>query len=208
MNQHAGPEDYQLDNWYQPLANKTLEDIIIAGESDWEKDQAQTRITLNCAPQWLISVLISLRRKHKNVPSTAAVERLVTKLGIAVVREQYGDFVQKVDELRNSIFRLGNHVSLTRLYRDRFQLEETVGTVYRQCSCREWVAGAISDSLADSLGFSLSVATQLTLVAGISKSSSWVPRSWVSVAEKELNHFAIYLSNEIKRLEDVLETFR
>jgi len=156
----------------------------------------------------LVLVLIGLKRKHKHLPSTAAVERFVSKLGIAVIRKEQSESIEKVEQLRQDIFQLGNHVPLVRLYQGHFQLKETVGVVYRQCSCREWVAGAISDNIADSLGLSLSTATLLTLVAGISKSTNWVPRSWVGVAEKELNHFATYLSDEIKRLEDILGTFR
>lgn len=35
----AGPEDFELEQAYQPLIGKSLEEVIADGESDWEKEQ-------------------------------------------------------------------------------------------------------------------------------------------------------------------------
>ncbi len=37
----ARPEDFELEQLYQPLADKTLEETVGDGESDWEKQQAK-----------------------------------------------------------------------------------------------------------------------------------------------------------------------
>lgn len=201
--QQAGPEDFELDKAYQSLADKTLEEIIIEGESEWEKkEQELERISVNNMPQWVASVLINLKRKHHNVSSLAAVERLTAKLGIAVIRESFGESITEVERLRKRVFELINQFLLKKTYKEgsTYELEETVGTIYKKCSLREWTAGAISDNLVDPLGLSSSTAVLLTLIASISKSQNWVPRGWVQLANKELEHFGDYLEEERKRL--------
>lgn len=203
MSEHqAKPEDFELDKEYLPLVGKTLEQVIAEGESDWEKEQAQERISVNHMPQWVDSALINLKRKNNNVPSLAAVERLTAKLGTAVIRERFGEPIAEVKHLRRRVFELINHFLLKKTYREgsAYELEETVGTVYRKCSLREWTAGAINDNLVDPLGLSSSIAVSLTLIAGIAQSQTWIPKGWVQLANKELGHFQDYLDEEIKRL--------
>ena len=202
MNQKASPEDFELDKEYKPLMGKTLEEIIGEGESDWEKEQAQERISINNLPQWVNSALISLKRKNDNVPSLASVERLAAKLGTAVIRERFGETIDEIKHLRRRVFELINQFLLRKTYQEgsTYQLEETVGTVYRKCSLREWTAGAINDNLVDPLGFSSSTAVSLTLIAGIAQSQVWIPKGWVQLANKELEHFQDYLEEETKRL--------
>lgn len=201
-DQQASREDYELDEAYQPLVGKSLEQIITEGEADNEKQQEKVYITLNNEPQWLLSVLVNLKRKHKNVPNVSAVERLAAKLGIAIIREHFNQPITEVERLRRQVFEMVNQISLKKIYREgnAYQLQETAGTTYRRCSLREWVIGCISDSLIDPLGLSSSTAVLLTLIAGISKSQTWVPRGWVQLAEKELAHFQDYLEEEVTRL--------
>lgn len=203
MTNQPNREDFELEEAYVPLIGKTLEEVIIDGESDDEKQQEKVYITLNNEPQWLLSVLVNLKRKHQNVPNVSAVERLAAKLGVAVIRERFGESITEVDGLRKRVFALVNQFLLKKTYREgsTYQLEETVGTIYRRCSLREWAAGAINDSLVDPLGLSSSTAVSLTLIAGISKSQTWVPRGWIELADKELTHFGDYLEEEQKRLE-------
>jgi len=202
MNQKAGPADFELDKEYKPLVGKTLEGVIIDGESEEDKNQEKVYITLNNEPQWLLSVLVNLKRKHQNVPNVSAVERLVAKLGITVIRERFGETIMEVEQLRRQVFELINQFFLKKTYREgsTYQLEETVGTTYRRCSLREWIAGAINDNLVDPLGLSSSTAVSLTLIAGVSKSETWVPRGWVQLANKELAHFQDFLEEEVTRL--------
>ncbi|MBA7708169.1 hypothetical protein ES703_117061 [subsurface metagenome] len=203
MSEHqAKPEDFELDKEYLPLMGKSLEQVIAEGESDWEKEQAQERISVNNMPQWVDSALINLKRKDNNVPSLASVGRLTAKLGTAVIRERFDEPITEVKRLRRRVFELINHFLLKKTYREgsTYELEETVGTVYKKCSLREWTAGAINDNLVDPLGLSSSTAVSLTLIAGISKSQTWVPKGWVQLANKELGHFGDYLDEEIKKL--------
>ncbi len=203
MNQeHASKEDFELDEAHKPLVGKTLEQVIADGESDWEKEQTQERISVNHMPQWVDSALINLKRKDNNVPSLASVERLTAKLGTAVIRERFGEPIAEVKHLRGRVFELINHFLLKKTYREgsAYELEETVGTVYRKCSLREWTAGAINDNLVDPLGLSSSTAVSLTLIAGIAQSQTWIPKGWTQLANKELEHFQDYLDEEIKRL--------
>jgi hypothetical protein len=205
MDHQASREDFELEEAYKPLVGKTLEEVITEGESDWEKDQPQEHITLNSAPQWLVSALTSLKRKHTNVPSVSAVERLTAKLGIVIIREKQGQLIHEVEELRKQIFQLGNQIQLMKAYRgSQYELGESVAAIYRRCALREWVAGAITDNLVDSLGFPFSKAVLVTLIAGISTSDSWLPRSWVKLAAKELGYFQRYLEDEATRLKEIL----
>jgi len=203
MSEHqAGPEDFELEEAYRPLVGKTLEEVITDGESDWEKEQAQERISVNNMPQWVDSALINLKRKNNNVPSLAAVERLTAKLGTAVIRERFGESIAEVKHLRRRVFELINHFLLKKTYREgsTYELEETVGTVYRKCSLREWAAGAINDNLVDPIGLTSSTAVSLPLIAGIAQSQVWNPKGWTQLANKELEHFQDYLEEETKRL--------
>ncbi|MBA7613842.1 hypothetical protein ES703_21099 [subsurface metagenome] len=202
VEHQAGPGDFELDEAHKPLMGKTLEEVISDGESDWEKEQAQERISVNNMPQWVDSALINLKRRNNNVPSLASVERLTAKLGTAVIRERFGEPVTEVNRLRRRVFELINHFLLKKTYREgsTYELEETVGTVYRKCSLREWTAGAINDNLVDPLGLSSSTAVSLTLIAGIAQSQTWIPKGWVQLANKELGHFQDYLDEEVERL--------
>ncbi|MBA7707682.1 hypothetical protein ES703_116558 [subsurface metagenome] len=203
VEHQAAPEDFELDEAYKPLVGKTLEEVIAEGESDDDKKQEKVYITLNNEAQWLLAVMVNLKRKHQNVPNVSTVERLVAKLGVAVIRERFGEQIIEIERLRKRVFALINQFLLKKTYREgsTYQLEETVGTTYRRCSLREWTAGAINDNLVDPLGLSSSTAVSLTLIAGISRSQTWVPRGWVELADKELAHFGDYLEEEEKRLE-------
>jgi len=203
MTEHqASREDFELEEAYQPLIGKSLEEVIADGESDWEKEQDQQRISVHTMPLWVASVLVNLKRRHKNVPTVAAVERLTAKLGVAVIREKFSESIAEVEPLRRQVFELINQFLLRKTYKETsaYELEETVGTVYKKCSLREWTAGAISDYLVDPLGLSTSSAVSLTLIAGIAQSQTWVPRGWVELANKELAHFEEYLKEEVQKL--------
>jgi hypothetical protein len=195
-------EDFELEQPYEQLASKTLETVIAEGESDWEKEQEIQRISVHTMPIWVASVLINLKRRHKNAPTVAAVERLTAKLGIAVMRDRFGKPMAEVESLRQEVFELINQFLLRKIYREAgtYELEETVGVIYRKCSLRPWVVGAITDYIVDALGLSSSTAVSLTLIAGIAQSETWVPRGWVELANKELAHFQKYLEEEAKRL--------
>ena len=201
MDSVANREDFELEDYYRPLVGRTLEEIIVDGESDEEKGKPPERISVSSMPQWLASVLVNLKRKHLNVPSVAAVERLTTKLGIAVVRDRFGPSITEIQGLRTRVFELGDQVLLKRVSRSRdYELHETVGTTYRKCSLREWTAGALSDSLSDPLGLPHSTAALIALIAGVSRSQTWVPRAWTQLAHRELDHFGRYLTGEAARL--------
>lgn len=209
MNEHqASREDFELEKAYMPLVGKALEEVITEGESDWEKEQPQKYATLNTAPQWVISTMIYLKRKHANVPSVSAVERLTAKLGVAVIREEHGALIKDVAQLKRRVFELGNQLPLIRASRDdRYKLSESVvvNKPRRQCALREWVAGAITDGLVDPLGLPFCDAVLLSLIAGIAKSEKWVPKSWVGLAIRELSCFAQYFTDEVGRLRQILE---
>lgn len=203
MSEHqASPEDFELDKECMPLVGKPLEEVIAEGESEWEKEQDQQRISVHTMPLWVASVLVNLKRRHKNIPTVAAVERLTVKLGVAVIREEFGKSIAEVEPLRRQVFELINQFLLRKTYRETstYELEESVGTVYKKCSLREWTSGAISDYLVDPLGLSSSTAVSLTLIAGIAQSRTWVPRGWVELANKELAHFDEYLKEEVQKL--------
>jgi len=108
MNQQASRGDFDLEEAYEPLKGKTLEQVITEGESDWEKEEAQERISVNNMPQWVDSALINLKRKDNNVPSLASVGRLTAKLGTAVIRERFGEPSVEVKHLRRRVFELIN----------------------------------------------------------------------------------------------------
>lgn len=202
MGSVAGRDDFELEDPCQPLLGKTLEEVISEGESEQEKEKPQERVSINSMPQWLAAVLVNLKKKHRNVPSVAAVERLTAKLGVAVVREHFGPSITQVQGLRTRVYELGDQFLLKRVYRSSdYELNETVGTTYRKCSLREWTAGAISDGLVDPLGLPHSTAALMVLIAGVSRSQSWVPRAWTRLADKELDHFGRYLTGEAARLE-------
>lgn len=44
--EHASKEDFELEEAYKPLMGKTLEEVIIDGESDWEQQQEKVGIRL------------------------------------------------------------------------------------------------------------------------------------------------------------------
>lgn len=203
MTEHqASPEDFELEEAYKPLVGKTLEEVIAEGESEWEKEQDQQRISVHTMPLWVASVLVNLKRRHKNIPTVAAVERLTAKLGVVVIREKFSESIAEVEPLRRQVFELIDRFLLRKTYKETstYELEESVGTVYRKCSLREWTAGAVSDYLVDPLGLSSSTAVSLTLIAGLSQSQTWVPRGWVELANKELVHFQEYLKEEVQKL--------
>ena len=112
----ASPEDLELEEAYKPRVGKTLEEVIVDGESEWEKEQVQERIPVSMMPQWVASVLINLKRKHHNVSSLAAVKRLTAKLGIAVIRESLGESITEVKRLRKRVFELINQFLLKKTY--------------------------------------------------------------------------------------------
>ena len=201
MNHQATPDDFELDQEYVPLRGRTLEEVIANGESDEEKGKPLERISLNSMPQWLASGLLNLKRKHQNVPSVASVERLTAKLGVAVVRYRFEPAIVDIQALRTRVYQLGDQLLLKRVYRSGdYELSETVGTVYRKCSLREWTVGAISDGLVDPLGLPHSTAALIALIAGVSRSQTWVPRAWTQLADRELDHFGKYLAREADRL--------
>lgn len=203
MNQPSR-DDFELEQPYEQLAGKALETVLAEGESDWEKEQEPQRVSVHSMPIWLASVLVNLKRRHKNVPTVASVERLTAKLGIAVIRDKFGEPMAEVESLRREVFELINQFLLRKTYREAstYELEETVGVIYKKCSLRPWVVGAITDYIVDALGFSSSTAVSLTFIAGIAQSRTWIPRGWVELANRELAHFQQYLDEEIKRLTD------
>ena len=201
MDSVASRDDFELEDSYRPLLGRTLEEVIGDGESEEEKGKPPERISLNSMPQWIASVMVNLKRKHHNVPSVAAVERLTAKLGVAVVRDRFGPSITEIQVLRTRVYELGDQFLLKRVYRSRdYELHETVDTAYRKCSLREWTAGALSDSLSDPLGLPHSTAALIALIAGVSQSQTWVPRAWTQLANRELDHFGRYLTGEAARL--------
>jgi hypothetical protein len=196
----ASRNDFELDDPYQQLATKTLEEVIMNGESEAEKKISPEHISINKMPQWVNSVMINLKKENHGL-NVATVERLTCKLGIACVREQFGEPIGEVAHLRSRIYKLTDQMLLQKSYHgSSYELQETVGFVYRKCSLREWTAGAISDQLVDPLNLSNSCAVLLVLISGISKSETVVPRGWVNLANKELEYFHRYLENETHRL--------
>lgn len=200
VEHQAGPEDFELEKGYEQLADKTWEEILQEGESAWEKEQEQERVSVRM-PQYIASIFVDTKHRDRNVPTVAAVERLTAKIGIANIRIRFHEPVLEVERLHKEILQLGNQLLLKRTYRGGdYSLQEVVDTVYRKCSLRRWVAGAITDNLTDPLGLPTSTAVLITLLAGISKSESWVPRGWVELAERELDYFGNYLKGEARRL--------
>jgi hypothetical protein len=205
-SQQACPEDFELDDGYEPLAVKTLEEVIADGESEWEQQQEKDWVTLNNEPQWLHSVIVrGLKGKHKNVPTASAAERLVLKRGIAAIRERFEGKIREIERLWSRIFNAGNQLSLMKSYKTTaYEPQETAATTYRKCSARRWVAGAINDNLVDPLGLSTTTAVIVTLIAGVSVSEKWVPEPWKRLAEKELRNFEEYLDAEIQKLRAII----
>jgi len=199
----AGPEDFKLEKGYEPLATKTLEEIISEGESLEEKEKGSERITVNNFAQWLRSVGIHLKHKHKNATNVSVIERSMIKIGIAIVRQNYNPLIQQIQSLRESIFETGNQIHLMKTYGTSYQPQETVGTVYHKCSIREWEMGALTELLVEPLGLPSSTAILLALICGISSSTKWVPPSWVALANKEMDNFRQYLEDELVRLERI-----
>jgi len=148
MNQeHASKEDFELEKGYLPLKGRTLEEVIIDGESDDEKKQAKDYVTLNNEPQWIASGMVNLKRKHKNVPNVSAVERLVAELGIIIIRDRYGQRIKEIERLRKKVYESGDQVFLMKSYRaSDYQLQETVSSTYRRCSVREWTKDVVVPS--------------------------------------------------------------
>ena len=204
---NASRDDFVQDKGYEEIAKKTLEQIFGDGES--EKDQLQDRVsaTVNNLALWVAEVLINLKHMDKNIPNVPTAERLVTKLGIVVIRNKYGKAIAEIELQRKKIFNLGDQRLLKKADRSSdFEFFETFSTVYRKCSLREWTLGAINDLLVDSLNLHTSTAVELALIAGISILMEWVPRVWVELAEKELKNFEKYLKSQQRRLKiDVLE---
>lgn len=204
MNQeHASKENFRLDKAYEPLADRTLEEIISEGESVEEKEDESKRVTANNYPQWVRSLGFHLKRKHKNATNVSVIERLVIKLGIPVIRQNYNPLIQQIQSLKGSIFETGNQILLMKAYSTFYQPQETVGTVYHKCSVREWEIGAITELLVEPLGLSSSAAVLLALISGISTSTKWVPPRWVALANKEMENFRQYLEDEVTRLERI-----
>lgn len=204
MSEHqAGPEDFKLDKAYEPLADKTLEEVIAEGESPEEKEKQSERVTINNYPQWMRSVGIHLKHKHKNAANVSVIERLVIKLGIPIARQKYNLLIQQIQSLRESIFGTGNQILLMKSYNTSYQPQETVGTIYHKVSIREWEIGAITELFVEPLGLPASTAILLTLICGISTSTKWVPSRWVALANREIDNFHQYLEDEVLRLERV-----
>lgn len=204
MNQeHASKEDFQLEKAYEPLAEKSLEEILAEGESPEEKENQSERVTVNNFAQWLRSVGIHLKHKHKNAANVSVIERLMIKIGIAIVRQKYSPLIQQIQGLRESIFGTGNQILLMRAYSTSYQPQETVGTTYHKCSIREWEMGALTELLVEPLGLPSSTAILLALICGVSSSKKWVPPSWVALANKEMDNFRQYLEDELVRLERI-----
>jgi len=201
--QQASSEDFKLDKGYEPLADKTLEEIISEGESPEEKENNGERITVNNFAQWLRSVGIHLKHKHKNATNVSVIERSMIKIGIAIVRQNYNPLIQQIQSLRESIFETGNQIHLMKTYGTSYQPQETVGTVYHKCSIREWEMGALTELLVEPLGLPSSTAILLALICGISSSTKWVPPSRVALANKEMDNFRQYLEDELVRLERI-----
>jgi len=201
--QQAGPEDFKLDKGYKALASKTLEEVISEGESLEEKEKQSERVTINNYPQWVRSVGIHLKHKHRNVTNVSVIERLAIKIGIAVIRQEFSPLIQQVQNLRESIFGTGNQILLMKAYSTSYAPQETVGTVYHKCSVRDWEIGAITELLVEPLGLSSCAAILLTLICGISTSTKWVPPRWVALADKEMRNFRQYLEDEVTRLERI-----
>lgn len=206
MTNQASREDYELEEAYQPLIRKSLEQVICEGESEGEQQQETGWITLNNEPQWLHSVIVrSLKKRHKNVPTVSAAERLTLKLGIAIIRERFGEKVREIERLWGQVFNAGNQLSLMKTYKTTvYQPQETAATTYRKCSIRKWVAGAITDNLVDPLGLSTATAVTLTLIAGVSVSEQWVPLPWKQLAQKELSNFENYLNQQVEKLRSII----
>jgi hypothetical protein len=61
---------------------------------------------------------------------------------------------------------------------------------------REWEAGAIDELLVKPLGITLANATLLTLLAGLSTSTTYVSRFWQQHSVRELQYFREYLDEE------------
>jgi len=119
--QQASSEDFKLDKGYEPLADKTLEEIISEGESPEEKENNGERITVNNFAQWLRSVGIHLKHKHKNATNVSVIERSMIKIGIAIVRQNYNPLIQQIQSLRESIFETGNQIHLMKTYGTSYQ---------------------------------------------------------------------------------------
>jgi hypothetical protein len=155
-------------------------------------------------PIWIAAVLSDIKRKHRGA-SVSAVERLTSNLGLAVMRKRFSPDIDRIIEIHSKIYSSTDLILLYKCYEKcDYELKETFGTCYRKCSVREYAAGAISEFLVEPLNITTSTAVLLVLIAGISTSKTWVPSRWTNLAEKELNHFTLYLEDEEKRLKEVL----
>lgn len=202
------PRDgFGLEIPYTPLADQTLEDAGNRGEEDTDKASPITSNSVKTYPHWLSLVFNACSRKVKpRSISVSSLQRITAKLGIAIIRNRYQPKINDLSVLYDKVLECNDQILINRVCHGRtYTLQATAGMLPSTCSLREWQAGAIDELLVKPLGFTISTATLLVLLAGLTTSTTWVPRYWKKHADKELQYFSTYLDREMAQVKEELK---
>jgi hypothetical protein len=199
VNSFDGNNPWATENSRMP---HIYEDALNAGDDEPDETNPIKQVSFQNNPFWIHQTLHYSSQMVKPRISISLAQRIVAKLGIIILRDRFGTEIELIDSLYKQIWNAGDHMFLKRGRRENeFKLKEIYNDDPRgKCSLRMWTAGAITEVLVNPLDFSLSTATLLSLIAGISTSTSWVPAGWKQAANRELQHFQEYIEWEKARV--------
>jgi hypothetical protein len=195
------------DDPREALINMSLEHLISEiGEKESDKEEKPIQKSISGEPDPLAAIMDDLEWQQTK-GTQGETQRLVIKMGIAVVEDRFHKPIKDIATLRHQILESGD---VEWLYKSRqtdiFKLIEFTGDKdVKKVSMRLWQSGYISKRLSAPLHIPFSTATILLMLAGITKSTLWVPRKWIPRAERNLDNFKPYLEKQIEDLSKILK---
>jgi len=177
----------------------SLEEIVEMGEIDRDpKGERSSRVNLPACPELVKASLVFLRRKHKNLPSLAAVCRYVTKRGLMAIEEI--SEIKNIEARMKQSYLSGSELDRLCFSNQTYSFENRLGFTRHAVSCYlfEWVHSGVTD-VAYTLGLKATTLTTLALVFGLGKSEKWIPEPYQKIFGQEAEKFHGYIIERMRK---------
>ena len=203
---HNNEDQWNTEPAHEPLYNISLEHLIKdISETDFDKTKESQQKSIGGQSDILTAMLRLLHQRNRN-RNQGEIQRLVVKMGIDVMEREFKRKIRTIDELHSRITESANVLDITlSLKTDNFTFRKTISVHPRKISLRPWQIGTIASKISEPLNLYFSIAVQLTLMAGITRSEVQIPRKLVQLAQDELENFDKYLDKQEETLNGLLK---
>jgi hypothetical protein len=205
-NEYNGESRWNTEPAHEPLYNVSLEHLIKnIGETDFDKAKDPQQKSIGGQSDILTAMLRLLHQRNRN-RNQGEIQRLVFKMGIDIMEARFKKKIRTIDELHSRITESADVLDITLSLRtDNFTFCKTISVHPHKIYLRPWQIGTIANKISEPLNLYFSIAVQLTLMAGITKSEVQIPRKLVQLALDELENFDKYLDKQEETLNGLLK---